>query len=492
MSLRRPKPLARRAAAAVVCLALAAGLALWRAAPALAAEGDETLGFSPEELGLAEEDLPAIDASCAAVVDDEGRVLFGRAAREPAQIASLTKIMTAAVAAEHLAADDAVTVTPTAASVGESSAGLLAGDVLSFDDALKALLTASGNDAAIAIAEAAGGLILADAGQPGAGPEEAQATFVDAMNAKAAEWGLEATVFANPHGLDFDQWAQGQASCARDVAETLRRAMESDLVRASIGFSQTDIRVMRGGAEATVSLANTDELLKSYEGACAAKTGYTLAAGPCAAGAAVRDGREYYVAVLGSSSKAQRFADEAALLDWAIGRGGEAAAAARELEESREREREEAAEAERRARTARFQLVATARTVEAEIGGERGAYPLVALVAHADWPRRTVPATVAEPGKIVELPSEGPRIEQEATFFEVSGDVRAGDVVGRLAFRRGGEAVWETDLVAAEDVAAPAWWEAVGIALERFVGGLTGAPAAAESELLTLGTVRLP
>lgn len=145
-----------------------------------------------------------------------------------------------------------------------------------------------------------------------------EAAFVEAMNAKAAELGLENSFFANPHGLDFDAFAQGQYSCAADVATMLRAAMQIDLVRANIGFSQADITVQRDGAPVTLALENTDALLGSYPGACAAKTGYTLAAGPCAATAVNRgDGHEYYAVVLGSSSKPQRFVDSAALYDWA-------------------------------------------------------------------------------------------------------------------------------------------------------------------------------
>ena len=225
--------------------------------------------------------------------------------------------MTAIVAADWLDASTMIEVTPEAASVGESSAGLAQGDSMTFDDALKALLTASGNDAASAIAQAAGARMLAQKGS-GGDAYACEAAFVEAMNAKAAELGLENSFFANPHGLDFDAFAQGQYSCAADVATMLRAAMQIDLVRANIGFSQADITVQRDGAPVTLALENTDALLGSYPGACAAKTGYTLAAGPCAASAVNRgDGHKYYAVVLGSSSKPQRFVDSAALYDWA-------------------------------------------------------------------------------------------------------------------------------------------------------------------------------
>ena len=300
------------------CMALASCLGAAPTTACAAVEaGDVVMGASVEERGLDAESCPDIEAGYAVLVDEGGEVLFGRRATEPAQIASLTKIMTAVVAADLLKADDPVTVTPEAALVGESSAGLLAGDVLSFGDALKALLTASGNDAAFAIAQEAGSRLLSQQGSQGDAYACVQA-FVDAMNARAVQMGLESSLFTNPHGLDYGVWAQGQYGCALDVATVLRQAMEHDLIRASIGLSDATVQVARSGGVAELPLANTDVMLREYPGTCAAKTGYTLAAGPCVATAVARDGVERYAVVLASSSKPQRFADAQALYDWAF------------------------------------------------------------------------------------------------------------------------------------------------------------------------------
>ena len=339
--------------------------------------GDAVLGCSAADLGISEERLPGIDASHAALMDEEGTLWYGRAAGERAQIASLTKIMTAAVAAEHLDAGDRIVVTPEAAAVGESSAGLAAGDEMSFGDALKAVLTASGNDAASAVAQAAGAAILGGRGQDG-GAAAREAAFVEAMNAKAAELGMDGTRFANPHGLDFDAYAQGQYSCARDVAVMLRHAMGNGLVRSSIGHAHATIAVTRGGGTAAVELANTDTMLEGYPGTCAAKTGYTLAAGPCVATAVNRgDGHEYYAVVLGSSSKPQRFEDSKALYDWVLAHRDELQAAARAVGAAAECD-VPAAPAE-----ATYQLVSAPRSVHAEIRGEQAAGPW--------WPRSRMP-----------------------------------------------------------------------------------------------------
>lgn len=468
------------------CLASAVGLAcLPLAAHGIVDEGDLVLGRSASERVLPGERLPDLDASHAALVDEEGTLWFGRNAGETAQIASLTKIMTALVAAEWLDASSTIEVTPEAASVGESSAGLVQGDAMTFDDALKALLTASGNDAAAAIAQAAGARMLSQDGLEGDAPA-GEAAFVEAMNAKAAELGLANSRFTNPHGLDFDAYAQGQYSCAADVAVMLRAAMGIDLVRANIGFSQVDITVQRGGAPATLTLTNTDAMLGSYEGTCAAKTGYTLAAGPCAATAVNRgDGHEYYAVVLGSSSKQQRFADAEALYDWVFAERGA-------LVEEAEAAAEAPAESEPTgAEMATYQLVNAPRTIDADIGGATEARPVVAEVAHGDWTDRTVEATVLDADATVAARVGGGRIEQEATFAALSGDVERGDVVGRLTFRQGDEVLWEGDLVAVGDVAAPTWWERWGVGAQRFFGSLFGAPTVAENRLLATGPLKV-
>ena len=464
-----------RALACVLSTALAI-CCLPASALAWTDDGDSVLERGAAELGLPDDLRPSIETSHAALMDEDGTLWFGRAAGERAQIASLTKIMTAIVASEHLDAEAPVTVTPEAAGVGESSAGLLAGDEMTFDDALKAVLTASGNDAASAVAQAAGAVMLGQQGRAG-DAYACEAAFVEAMNAKAAELGMAGTRFANPHGLDFDAYDQGQYSCARDVAVMLRHAMGIDLVRANIGYERVGIAVLRGGTPVTVELANTDTMIEGYAGTCAAKTGYTLAAGPCVATAVNRgDGHEYYAVVLASSSKPQRFADSEALYDWIYACRDEVRAVANP---------EPASPPE--PETATFQLLNAPRSVRATIGGTEAAWPVVAEVAHADWTNRTVAATVAGREPMVTLPKEGGLLEQEASFLDVTGDVAPGDVVGRLAFRRDGAVVWEADLVAAESVPAPAWWEALGIGAQRFFGGPFGMPAVAESELSNLG-----
>ena len=133
-----------------------------------------------------------------------GRVVAEQAARQPVAIASLTKVMTALVALERGQLDETVTIVPEDL-VGESSAGLRAGQTVTLRALLYGLLLRSGNDAAMAIARAVGG-------RPHQEDPVARARFVGWMNAKAAALGLDQTHFRNPHGLD----EPGHASSALD------------------------------------------------------------------------------------------------------------------------------------------------------------------------------------------------------------------------------------------------------------------------------------
>ena len=90
------------------------------------------------------------------LVGSDGTVYFSRDVNAEVKIASLTKIMTAVVALENAPLDLIVTVDNEAATVGESSAGLLEGDTMSLETALYALMVPSGNDAGIAIAKSVG------------------------------------------------------------------------------------------------------------------------------------------------------------------------------------------------------------------------------------------------------------------------------------------------------------------------------------------------
>lgn len=316
---------------------------------------------------------------------------------------------------------------------------------MDLETALYALMVPSGNDAAIAIAKTVGALL------PGFDGTNAQALFVAAMNAKAAELGCEDTVYTNPHGLDAGLFESDSRSTAGDVGVVVSYAMENETFRNVVDTGDTAIGVVSAdGAPRTLSLVSTDELIGVYEGICGVKTGTTEAAGYCFAGAVSREKGEFYSVVLGSPDSDTRFADTEALFDWTY------------------------------ENIVRHRLINTNEHVE--LDGET--VPLVARVAHTQWPDCTVDATVADPELSAEVFALEGDIEQEVSYLDLQGDIAQGDVVGEIVFTQAGERIASSDLIAAESQAAPGFFQRIGVWLDRFVRGMQGQAEVASSTCL--------
>lgn len=219
-------PFAKRSAqlaAGFVCaIALAAGVPTVAGAQVLTT--DNVCGKTADVRGITAENLPDIDATNALVMGKDGTVYYARDADEQVKIASITKVMTAILTVENCKMDEKVTVSNAAATVGNSTAGLLEGDELTVEQALRGLMIPSGNDAAIVLAEYVGKKIDPKT-------KDAEATFVKAMNERAKKLGCTGTLFENPHGLDFDEWAGDMHSTAHDVALMMQEAMKNDTIR---------------------------------------------------------------------------------------------------------------------------------------------------------------------------------------------------------------------------------------------------------------------
>jgi D-alanyl-D-alanine carboxypeptidase (penicillin-binding protein 5/6) len=245
--------------------------------------------------------LPVVDARAYLLVDGRtGAVLAERNADARLPIASITKLMTVRVALQHLDPSQDVRVTKGAAAVGESSIGLTAGQQISVRDLLEGALVQSANDAADALADAAG--------------EGSRAEFVRAMNAEAQRLKLTSSHFVRPDGLD----APGHVSSARDVTRLARVDMHSPLVRSIVRMQTATIA---GGQR----LSTWNDLLSTFPGVFGVKTGHTDDAGWCEVVAARRDGVVLYATILGSPSRARRDADLTALLRYGFSFYGRAA-----------------------------------------------------------------------------------------------------------------------------------------------------------------------
>ena len=238
-----------------------------------------------------------INAKSAILMDYNTRqILYESNPDERAAPASVTKVMSLILVMEALengkiSLDDEITASEHAASMGGSQIWLEPGEVMTVDELLRATVIASANDATVALAEAV------------AGTEEA---FVDMMNKKAEELGMDNTEFVNSYGLD----AQGHLTTARDVAVMSAELIGHELIR---NYTTVRIDTLRDGES---ELVNTNKLIRYYDGAFGLKTGTTSQAGSCLTATAERDGLTLIAVVLGAPSSKDRFSGAQKLLDY--------------------------------------------------------------------------------------------------------------------------------------------------------------------------------
>jgi serine-type D-Ala-D-Ala carboxypeptidase (penicillin-binding protein 5/6) len=255
------------------------------------------LSLAAAQTAAAATSQPNVEASSALLVDgNTGETLFALHPDRRLPMASLTKLMTALLTMEHAKKDDTVRVAGPAPSVGESTINLQEGERLKVGDLLAAALIQSANDAAYALATDVGGTVK---------------KFVQMMNERAAELGLDRTHYVVPDGLD----TPGHYSSARDTYTLARQDMKHMLFRRIVARSGGRIA---GGR----TLYAWNDLLRTYPGAIGIKTGHTDKAGWSEIAAADREGITMYAVILGGPTRGRRNHDLAALLDWGFGHYG--------------------------------------------------------------------------------------------------------------------------------------------------------------------------
>lgn len=246
---------------------------------------------------------PDILANAAFVFSpDQKWMLYQKQPDTQLSMASLTKLMTLLLAVEYGNLDHVVTVGSDAAALvnsNNSAMGLSAGERLTLRDLLYGLIVASGNDAAVAIADYVGG---------------STAYFVVEMNRRAAQLGLTNTVFVSPDGAD-----DGNVTSARDLALLTAVVMSHPEV-AQI-TSAYHYAIPQTGTHKAYSMTSGNELLpggaSAYRGVNGAKTGFTEGAQYCIAFSAVVQGHLIVGVLLGDPAPGARVGDAQALLDWA-------------------------------------------------------------------------------------------------------------------------------------------------------------------------------
>ena len=246
---------------------------------------------------------PAEVAAKSALLMDAatGTILYEQNAHEKLAPASVTKVMTMLLIMEaidegRIGWDDMVTASETAAAKGGSQIYLKVGETMTVTDMVKSIAVSSANDCACAMAEHIAG---------------SEAGFVDQMNARAAELGMNDTHFVNCTGLDDDPNAAEHLTCAYDIAVMSRELLVNhpDIKK----FTTIWMDTVRNG---TFGLSNTNKLVRFYSGATGLKTGFTSNAGYCLSASAQREGMELIAVVMGSETSKDRFNACKSLLDY--------------------------------------------------------------------------------------------------------------------------------------------------------------------------------
>jgi len=230
-----------------------------------------------------------------------GTVLYEHNAHEALAPASVTKVMTILLIMEAIDSgkigwNDTVTASESAAAKGGSQVYLKVGETMTVSDMVKSIAVSSANDCACAMAEYLAG---------------SESAFVDLMNSRAKELGMNDTHFVNCTGLDDSEDAKSHLTSAYDIALMSRELLKNH--PAIKQFTTIWMDTVRDGA---FGLSNTNKLIRFYNGATGLKTGFTSGAGYCLSASAERDGMGLIAVVMGCETSQDRFAACKSMLDY--------------------------------------------------------------------------------------------------------------------------------------------------------------------------------
>ena len=363
------------------------------------------LGVLPRQARAVELDL---DGKSALLMDvATGTILYEKNAHEALAPASVTKVMTMLLIMEAIDSgkigwDDMVTASESAAAKGGSQIYLKVGETMSVSDMVKSIAVSSANDCACAMAEHLAG---------------SEVAFVDRMNARAKELGMNDTNFVNCTGLDDDPEAANHKTSAHDIAIMSRELLKNhpDIKK----FTTIWMDTVRNGA---FGLSNTNKLVRFYSGATGLKTGFTSGAGYCLSASAEREGMELIAVVMGCSTSQKRTAACKAMLDYGF---------------------------------ANFALV--------DPKPEQGLSVPVTL-----GKQKQVKITMGQEGSLLIDKGQKNSVTTEIALEErVAAPVSLGQKLGTMTVKAGEQVLSEIPLVAAEPVEKLSFWEVFVLILRR-------------------------
>ena len=255
-------------------------------------------GFTP-----AENNQINISEDKASIIIDTntGEVVYEKESEKKLQVASIVKLMTTLISIEeiekgNLNLDDTIVASENAAGMGGSQVFIDAFSSYSVKDMLKSVIIASANDASVALAEHI------------AGSEE---NFVNLMNKRASELGLNNTLYANSTGLPMPE----EYSCAKDVAMLLKEVVKHQIYHDFCNIWMDEL-VHPSGRK--TELVNTNKLVRYYKGCNGGKTGFTDEAGYCLSASAEKGNLKFIAVSLGAKDAKTRFSNVTKLLEYAF------------------------------------------------------------------------------------------------------------------------------------------------------------------------------
>ncbi len=232
-----------------------------------------------------------------------GKILYENRATTYCYPASVTKLMTMLIVLEQIDAGvirltDKIKITNEIAKIGGSQVWLDPRETdFTIDDMLYALMVHSANDAAYALAVHVAG---------------SRDTFVDMMNQKARELGMNATTYHSPHGLPPTDGTQPDISTPYDIAILSLAALR---LPNTLHYTSTELKYIRGGATMLATRNALAKRVDGYQGCDGLKTGYHNMGGWSLTATAERNGQRIISVVLGSPDKTTRYAISRKLLD---------------------------------------------------------------------------------------------------------------------------------------------------------------------------------
>lgn len=244
--------------------------------------------------------VPEASTKASILVDiDSGKVIYENNSTDRMPVASIVKLMTIMLTFEEIDAgtiglEDKVLVSEKASGMGGSQIFLDANSEYNLGELLKSVIVCSANDSSIALAEHICG---------------SESVFVDKMNDRAKEMGLENTNYINCTGLPADN----QYSCALDVSKILKNVLSYEKYHE---YSSVWLEDFQHPSGRTTEMTNTNRLSRFYEGCIGGKTGSTNEAGYCLAVGAKRNNLSLISVVLGAASTKERFKSSSDLLNY--------------------------------------------------------------------------------------------------------------------------------------------------------------------------------